>query len=61
MHFSADRGLRPIRASHPELSQPAEFLVQLKNGRLASVEAFCHEGVWPTDGGRFDFGADGGR
>jgi hypothetical protein len=45
--------LPAIHASHPGLREPAEFLVQLKSGRLASIEAFCHEGMWPADEGRF--------
>jgi hypothetical protein len=43
----------PVHAHHPELSEPAEFLVQLKAGRLASIEAFCHQGTWPADDGAF--------
>ena len=43
----------PVHARHPELGEPAEFLVQLKTGRLASIEAYCHEGMWPADDGGF--------
>lgn len=46
-------GLRPVQASHPELVEPAEFLVQVKDGYLASIEAFCHDGMWPADDTRF--------
>jgi hypothetical protein len=49
--------LPTIHASHPGLREPAEFLVQLKSGRLASIEAFCHEGTWPADEGRFAVGS----
>jgi hypothetical protein len=49
----AARRVRPVLASHPDLAQPAEFLVQLKAGRLASIEAYCHEGTWPADDARF--------
>jgi hypothetical protein len=45
--------LRPVQARHPELNEPAEFLVQMKDGYLASIEAFCHEGTWPLDDSRF--------
>ena len=45
--------MRPVQASHPELQEPAQFLVQLKGGYLASIEAFCHEGMWPLDASRF--------
>ncbi len=42
-----------VYASHPQLREPAEFLVQLKAGRLASIEAFCGEGMWPADDAGF--------
>ena len=45
--------LRPVRAQHPQLSEPAEFVLQLRDGRLASLEAFCFTGGWPTDGEGF--------
>jgi len=48
--------IRPVHARHPELGEPAEFLVQLKAGRLASIEAYCHEGMWPADDGAFQVG-----
>ena len=47
----------PVHASHPELGGPAEFLVQLKAGRLASIEAYCYEGMWPEDDAGFRVGA----
>jgi ketosteroid isomerase-like protein len=40
-------------AEHPQLSEPAEFVLQLRDGRLASLEAFCFAGGWPTDAQRF--------
>jgi hypothetical protein len=43
----------PVHARHPELGEPAEFLVQLKAGRLASIEAYCQQGMWPTDDSAF--------
>lgn len=45
--------LRPVRAIHPQLPEPAEFVLQLRDGRLASLEAFCFAGSWPTDGDGF--------
>jgi hypothetical protein len=45
--------LRPVRAQHPQLTEPAEFVLQLREGRLASLEAFCFAGSWPTDGEGF--------
>lgn len=45
--------LRPVRAQHPQLPEPAEFVLQLRDGRLATLEAFCFAGGWPTDGDGF--------
>ncbi len=45
--------LRPVMAGHPQLSEPAEFVLQLRDGRLASLEAFCFAGSWPADAERF--------
>jgi hypothetical protein len=45
--------LRPVQALHPQLPEPAEFVLQLRDGRLASLEAFCFAGSWPTDGDSF--------
>ncbi|MEO8225162.1 MAG: hypothetical protein ABI661_10180 [Gammaproteobacteria bacterium] len=41
--------LRPVLAVHPQLAERAEFLLQLRSGRLAVLEAYCFEGVWPAD------------
>jgi hypothetical protein len=41
--------LRAVFADHPRLKEPAEFLLQLRAGRLAVLEAYCFEGVWPAD------------
>lgn len=41
--------LRPVYASHPLLREPAEFMLQLKDGRLNSLEAYCFNGMWPAD------------
>lgn len=45
--------LRPVHALHPQLPEPAEFVLQLRDGRLASLEAFCFAGSWPVDGESF--------
>lgn len=44
---------RAVHATHPQLLEPAEFLVQLKGGRLASIEAYCGQGMWPADDAGF--------
>ena len=41
--------LRPVLAAHPQLAERAEFLLQLRGGRLAVLEAYCYEGGWPAD------------
>lgn len=41
--------LRPVLAAHPQLAERAEFLLQLRAGRLAVLEAYCFEGGWPAD------------
>lgn len=41
--------LRPVFAEHPQLTEPAEFLLQVRAGRLAVLEAYCVEGGWPAD------------
>ncbi|MCK6371848.1 MAG: hypothetical protein L6Q83_11110 [Gammaproteobacteria bacterium] len=42
-----------VYATHPQLADPAEFLVQFKAGRLASIEAYCGAGMWPADDAGF--------
>jgi hypothetical protein len=41
--------LRPVLAAHPQLTEHAEFLLQLRAGRLAVLEAYCFAGGWPAD------------
>ena len=36
-------------AEHPQLAERVEFLLQVNNGRLAALEAFCYAGAWPED------------
>ena len=50
---AAGRALRPVTAAHPALPEQAEFLLQLRNGRLAVLEAYCHAGNWPADEAEF--------
>ena len=45
--------LRPVFAEHPHLPERAEFLLQLRGGRLAVLEAYCYDGAWPAEEGLF--------
>ena len=45
-----------IYAEHPELPSGAEFVLQVKDGRVNSIEAFCYEGMWPDDESLFRIG-----
>jgi hypothetical protein len=45
--------LRPVLADHPQLAERAEFLLQVRAGRLAVLEAYCFEGRWPADDAEF--------
>lgn len=45
--------LRPVLATHPRLAERAEFLLQLRGGRLAVLEAYCFAGGWPADEAEF--------
>ncbi len=47
------RRVRAIHARHPALHEPAEFVLHLKEGRLAALEAFCFDGMWPADDAGF--------
>jgi len=38
-----------VAGTHQALPSGAEFLVDVRNGRLHSLEAFCYDGMWPTD------------
>lgn len=46
---AASPRLRPVLAAHPGLAERAEFLLQLRGGRLAVLEAYCYAGGWPAD------------
>jgi hypothetical protein len=45
--------LRPLLARHPALAEPVEFMLQVRAGRLATLEAFCGDGCWPDDEAAF--------
>ena len=49
--------LPTIRGAHPHLPAGAEFVLQIKGGRLNSIEAFCYEGMWPGDESLFELDA----
>ena len=38
---------------HPDLPSGAEFILQVKDGRLNTIEGFCYEGMWPGDDSLF--------
>lgn len=44
-----DDTLPAVFGSHPHLPAGAEFVLQVKAGRLNTIEAFCYEGMWPGD------------
>ncbi len=56
-HGVADSGTRGavpvVKGEHPELPSGADFILQVKNGRINCIEAFCYEGIWPTDETQF--------
>ncbi|MCC7257572.1 MAG: hypothetical protein IT486_04315 [Gammaproteobacteria bacterium] len=45
--------IRAVHASHPMLPEPVEFVLQVRDGRLASIEAFSPVGQWPADEAAF--------
>ena len=44
-----------VFGQHPDLPSGAEFVLQVKDGRLNSIEGFCYEGMWPRDESLFTF------
>ena len=46
---SASAALPVVYGEHPQLRSGAEFMLQLKDGRLHTIEAFCFEGMWPDE------------
>lgn len=53
---AATRRASVLLATHPDLVEPAEFCLQFRDGVLASIEAYCSQGLWPQDESRFRFG-----
>lgn len=51
--WPADETLPMVVGVHPELPGGAEFVLQVRAGRLNTIEAFCYEGVWPDDESQF--------
>ncbi|MDJ0926124.1 MAG: hypothetical protein QNJ73_00625 [Gammaproteobacteria bacterium] len=45
----AAAALPVVYGEHPQLRSGAEFMLQLKDGRLHTIEAFCFAGMWPAD------------
>jgi len=50
-----DAALPVVFGEHPQLPAGAEFVLQLRSGRLNTIEAFCYEGMWPGDESLFRF------
>ena len=38
-----------VAGDHPDLPSGAEFICQVKAGKLNCLEAYCFEGMWPAD------------
>ena len=38
-----------VYGEHPQLPSGAEFVLQIKEGCINCIEAFCYEGMWPDD------------
>lgn len=45
----AHDSLAVVIGVHPDLPSGAEFVLQVKGGRISTIEAFCYEGMWPQD------------
>jgi len=50
---AADNAVPVVIGDHPTLPSGAEFILQVKDGRINCIEAFCHEGMWPVDETQF--------
>ena len=48
-----DPAIPVVAARHPALPSGAEFVLQVRDGRLNSIEGFCHEGLWPGNENEF--------
>jgi len=47
--YAEDGALPVVLAEHPALASGAEFIFQVKAGRINCIEAYCYEGMWPAD------------
>ena len=45
--------LPTVYGQHPDLPEGAEFLIQIKDGRINCIEAFCYQGMWPAEESAF--------
>lgn len=50
---AAGNAISVIIGEHPALPSGAEFILQIKDGCLNCIEAFCYEGMWPADEAQF--------
>jgi len=50
---TAGNAVPAVIGDHPALPSGAEFILQVKDGRINCIEAFCHEGMWPADETQF--------
>ncbi len=46
---NATAAVPSILADHPELPAGAEFVLDIRAGRIHCLEAFSFEGMWPRD------------
>ena len=51
---AVDTPVPVVNGRHPALPEPAEFMLQVKDGRLHTIEAFCFQGMWPADEAGFE-------
>ena len=42
-----------VYATHPQVPGPVEFVLDVRDGRLHCLEAYCGEGLWPADESAF--------
>jgi len=57
-HKDPAASLPVVIGDHPSLPSGAEFILQVKGGRIHSIEAFCYEGMWPQDESLFKLRVD---
>ena len=49
VELAEESALPVVLAEHPALRSGAEFILQVKAGRINCIEAYCYEGMWPAD------------